>query len=227
MDIVDAPVEHVYNVPCTLAPVFPGEQVGLDQGREKLDIARRTARVVRLEGGNDVVLQPLIRARLGMLDLEWFKREVRYCQAPNGLVNDRVRQIGGRYRDSTDFDFMMRMGVWIENLSLPAVLNECMLQSYSGTIRLFPNTENLGPARFDNLRAVGAFLVSASYDGRIVSPVTLLSEGGSRVRMVNPWGDRAVQVTRIPDQMPIPIQREGGILHFETEGGQRYRVESV
>ena len=91
-----------------------------------------------------------------MLDLEWFKREVRYCSLTNGVANDRVRQIGGRYEDATDFDFMMRMGIWTENLALPAVLNECMMQSYAGVIHLFPNTRNLGPARFENLRAAGS-----------------------------------------------------------------------
>jgi hypothetical protein len=44
----------------------------------------------------------------------------------------------GRYRDSTDFNYMSRMGIWIENFSLPAVLNECLMQSYTGVIRLFP-----------------------------------------------------------------------------------------
>ena len=68
---------------------------------------------------------------------------------------------------------MMRMGVWTENLSLPAVLNECLLQSYTGVIRLFPNTRRLGAASFRNLRAVGAFLVSASYDGKAVSTAEL------------------------------------------------------
>ena len=29
LDILNAPAEHVYNVPITLAPVFPGEQVGI------------------------------------------------------------------------------------------------------------------------------------------------------------------------------------------------------
>ncbi len=62
---------------------------------------------------------------------------------PNGTAFDGVRQIGGRYRDRTDSDLMKRMGVWVENLSLPAVLNECMLQSWAGAIRLFPNTKNL------------------------------------------------------------------------------------
>jgi len=32
------------------------------------------------------------------------------------------------------FDIMMRMGVWTENLLLSALLNECMLQSYSGIL---------------------------------------------------------------------------------------------
>ncbi len=144
LDVPGAPAEWVYNVPVTLAPVFPGEQVGLGVGQDHLELARRTARTVRLEGGNDLVYQPLIRARLGMLDLDWFKKEVRYCRLPNGIANDRVRQTGGRYHDTGDFDFMMRMGVWTENLSLPGVLNECVLQSYTGVIRLFPNTNNLG-----------------------------------------------------------------------------------
>ncbi len=146
--MVDAPEEHVYNVPVTLAPVFPGEQVGIGRGAEHWALARHTASVVRLEGGNDLVYQPLIRARLGMLDLDWFKREVRYCSLSNGVANDRVRQTIGRYDDSSDFDGMMYIGFWTENFALPAVLNECMMQSYTGIIRLFPNTQNLGPARF-------------------------------------------------------------------------------
>ncbi len=93
---------------------------------------------MRLEGGNDLVSQPLIRARLGLLDLEWFKRQIEYCMLPDGVSNDRVRESGGRYSLTTDFDFMMRMGLWCENFAVPVVLNECMLQSYTGKIRLFP-----------------------------------------------------------------------------------------
>jgi hypothetical protein len=227
VDVVNAPIGWIYNIPVTLAPVFPGERVGLDSKREDLEIARRTARTIRLEGGNDVVYQPFIRARLGMLDLDWFKKEVAYSRLPNGIVNDRVRQVGGRYKDATDFDFMMRMGVWTENLSLPGVLNECLLQSYSGTLRVFPNTQNLGPARFRNLRAAGAFLVSAAWDGRTVSDVEILSERGTPVRFVHPWGGRSVNVVRLRDQKVIPSQSAGDALQFNTEPGERYRVRPV
>jgi alpha-L-fucosidase 2 len=218
LDIVNAPAEHVYNVPVTLAPVFPAEQVGLDRHRELLDLARRTAQTVRLEGGNDLVWQPLARARLAMLDLDWFKREVAYSMTPLGVANDRCRQIDGRYRDETSFDFMMRMGVWTENLSLPAVLNECMLQSYAGVIRLFPNTNNLGKARFRNLRAAGAFLVSASWDGKIVLDVTLKSERGGQARVVSPW--KAMRVTTGGTLVPSTIS--DGVASFKTEPSTGY-----
>jgi hypothetical protein len=172
-----------------------------------------------------LVYQPLIRARLGMLDLEWFKNEVRYCTLPNGISNDRVRQIDGRYDDDTDFDFMMRMGVWTENLSLPAVLNECMLQSYTGVIRLFPNTQGLGHASFTNLRAMGAFLLSASYAGNAVSGVTLFSEKGAPAKLVHPWPEAHLQVTRVKDGQLVTVSVKGEIAQFPTQAGERYRIE--
>jgi hypothetical protein len=64
LDVLNAPPEYVYNVPVTLAPVFPGEQVGIGRNEEYVEIAMRTAGTMRLEGGNDLVYQPLIRARL-------------------------------------------------------------------------------------------------------------------------------------------------------------------
>ena len=217
LDVPGAPAEWIYNVPVTLAPVFPGEQVGIGVNAQQLEIAKRTARTVRLEGGNDLVYQPFIRARLGMLDVAWFKQEVHYCLLPNGIANDRVRQTGGRYAETTDFDFMMRMGVWTENLSLPGVLNECMLQSYTGVIRLFPNTKNLGPAKFRDLRAAGAFLVSASWNGRSVADVSILSEKGSPLRLVSPWPKLKVTPA-------VEIKYEGETAVIPTRAGQRYTI---
>jgi hypothetical protein len=223
LDVAGAPQEVVYNVPVTLAPVFPGEQAGLGSPPQVLEVARRTARGVRLEGGNDLVWQPMARARLGMLDLEWFKREVRYSMTPLGVANDRVRQTGGRYSDATDFDFMMRMGVWTENLSLPAVLNECLLQSYDGVIRLFPNRASLGRARFRDLRAAGAFLVSASWDGKVVSDVSLKSEKGALARVANPWGAKRVEV-RDASATPVSVTEREGALELPTKPGVSYTL---
>ena len=224
LDISNAPPEHVYNVPITLAPVFPGEQVGLDTGQKFLEIATLTAKTMRLEGGNDLVSQPLIRARLGMLDRSSFKKQIDYCMLPDGVSNDRIRESGGRYSLTTDFDFMMRMGLWCENFAVPAVLNECMLQSYTGTIRLFPNTLNLGPASFENLRAVGALLVSAAHDGNQVVRFEVFSEKGAKLLFVNPWGQKPVRITRLHDGRPVEAQNEGGLWSLPTEAGERYSI---
>jgi alpha-L-fucosidase 2 len=67
LDVVNAPHEFVYNVPVTLAPVFPAEQVGLGSKPELLELARRTARTVRLEGGNDLVCSPSFGRASGLL----------------------------------------------------------------------------------------------------------------------------------------------------------------
>jgi hypothetical protein len=224
LDIVGAPVEHIYNFPITLAPVFPGEQVGLGAGEEYLEIARRTAQTIRLEGGNDLVSQSLIRARLGMLDLKWFKSQMEYGMLPDGVSNDRLRQSGGRYALTTDFDFMMRMGLWCENLAVPVVLNECMLQSYTGVIRLFPNTENLGPARFEKLRATGAFLVSAAHDGKSVVQLTILSEKGKTLRFAAPWKGKDVKIIRLSDGKRIAHTQDGSEFHADTVAGETYSI---
>ena len=224
VDVVNAPVGHLYNIPITLAPVFPGEQVGIGLNSQYWDIAKRTARTISLEGGNDLVFQPMIRARLGMLDLEWFKKEVRYCSLPNDVANDRVRQSGGRYAQALDFDFMMHMGFWCENFSLPAVLNECMMQSYAGLIRVFPNTHNLGPARFENLRAVGAFLVSATYNGNKVTHFSLYSEKGKTAKLVSPWGGKGLRIIRSNDHGQVQVALNDDVATFDTRVGETYQI---
>ena len=159
-----------------------------------------------------------------MLDFEWFKQEVRYCRVPNGVANDRVRQSGGRYAQSLDFDYMMHMGFWCENFSLPAVLNECMMQSYTGSIRIFPNTHNLGPARFDKLRAVGAFLVSATYDGGKVTHFSLYSEKGKTAKLVSPWAEKELRVIRASDRQQVQVAFKGDLAICETQADETYLI---
>ena len=139
------------------------------------------------EGGNDLVFYNLQAARIGMLDLERFKRQINYSLMPNGTASDRVMQVHGRYRDQSNYGFMDRMGIWFENFALPVVINECLMQSYNGTIRLFPNWPLEKDAEFNNLRAAGAFLVNASLKDGKVSKVEVYSEAGSTLKMLLPW----------------------------------------
>jgi hypothetical protein len=179
--------EIVYNTPNSLMTVFPGEEHGLHSSPEELTLLANTLANHRNEGGNELVFRSLQAARLSRLDLEKFKRQVAYCTLPNGTCTDMVLQIHGRYSEGTPYDFMARMGVWIENFALPAVVNECLMQSYTGTIRLFPNWPTDVRAEFHQLRAVGAFLVSALFDRGEVQWVRVVSERGQPLRLILPW----------------------------------------
>lgn len=198
--LVSVPGEHsqvVYNVPNALITVFPGEDHGLHSDSATLAILKNTFENQQNEGGNDLVFRNLQAARIGMLDIEKFKRQINYCLLPNGTASDRAMQVHGRYDDNGDYGFMDKMGVWFENFALPVVINECLLQSYDGTIRLFPNWPAGKDAEFHNLRAAGAFLVSATLENGKVSGIRITSEAGSRLRIFLPWKNGGTMVNSL------------------------------
>jgi hypothetical protein len=179
--------EVVYNCPASLMSVFPGEELGLHSPPDQYAIALNTYRNQQNEGGNDLVFLNVQAARLGILDLDKFKRQIEYCLLPDGTCSDMVLQIHGRYSNNTPFDFMAPMGIWFENFSLPFVLNECLFQSYSGELRFFPNWPKEKNAEFKSLRAVGAFLVSARWNDGQVQWIEILSEAGKPLNILSPW----------------------------------------
>ncbi|MGG6309420.1 glycosyl hydrolase family 95 catalytic domain-containing protein [Paenibacillus macerans] len=215
--------EVVYNVPVPLAAVFPGEEHGLHSAPDDYRIAVNTYLNHRNEGGNELVFYHLAGARLGVLDLERFKRQIAYCELPNGTCTDRVLMSGGRYRDTTDFDFMSRMGIWFENFALPAVINECLLQSYNGTLRLFPNWPDERRAEFGGLRAAGGFLVSAAFAGGEVQWVEIVCEAGAPLKLHVPWRDGAY-CTRSGRPGEEPPRITGELLELETSKGETIRL---
>ena len=190
--IVSVPGEHdqvVYNVPNALISVFPGEDHGIHSDPETIELVKNTFLNQQNEGGNDLVFKNLQAARIGMLDLEKFKRQINYSLLPNGTAADRAMQVHGRYNDFGNYGFMDHMGVWFENFALPVVINECLIQSYNGSIRLFPNWPAEKDAEFHNLRAAGAFLVSARMRKGRIENVRILSEAGNKLTLVTPKGE--------------------------------------
>ncbi|MFZ4861113.1 glycosyl hydrolase family 95 catalytic domain-containing protein [Sphingobacterium sp. Mn56C] len=181
--------QTVYNVPLPLFSVFPGEEHGLHSDDSTKRILFNTYANQRNEGGNDLVFIHMQAARIGKLDLEDFKRQVRYCLLPNGTATDMVMQTGGRYSDQSDYAYMSRMGIWFENFALPAVINECLIQGYNGSIVLFPNWNIKNDAAFEQLRTVGAFLVSAKLENGKVRNIKVHSEKGQKLELLLPGQD--------------------------------------
>lgn len=95
-------------------------------------------------------------------------------------------------------NFLFDMGGGgIENCSgIPGGLNEMVLQSHEGCLRLFPCWPKNRPARFEGLRAHGAFLVSSEMANGQVQFVRIVSEKGKSCTIANPWPDKSVSVLR-------------------------------
>ncbi len=102
----------------------------------------------------------------------------------------------------------------IENLStVPNTLQEMMLQSYEGILRIFPNwPRNSQPeASFFGFRAYGAFLVDASLKDGKVEQVRIVNTKGRKCVVENPWGKNGVCIVSFPDGSSAEIRE----MHIE------------
>ncbi len=125
----------------------------------------------------------------------------------------------GDQSDKGYSDFRYRPFTLEGNFAAAAGLQEMLLQSYSGTIRVFPAI----PARwrdvsFKGLRAEGAFVVSANRkDGRVQS-VEVLAEAGGPLRFENPFGADDYSLTGVEAGS---TKRDGRDLLLDMSPGQR------
>lgn len=118
--------------------------------------------------------------------------------------------------------FVLGGGGGFENVSgVPATINEMLLQSHAGVIRLFAVWPREKNARFVRLRTVGAFLVSAELRDQQVSPVTIESERGRNCILDNPWPGQAVSLQRGDGAVE---RLTGDTLRFGTRPGERLRL---
>lgn len=108
-----------------------------------------------------------------------------------------------------------------EKTALIETINSMMLQTLDSTLYLFPDWLK-SPASFTRLRTKGAFLVSADYNGEIVSNLKIFSEKGTRCYLHNPWKANAIQVTE--DGKPIAVRKDGERYTFLTKAGSTYML---
>ena len=107
-----------------------------------------------------------------------------------GIPAEEILKHYGRNRELFRLDngLYNHKGGCLENVSLGAsMLNEMMLQSRKGVLRVFPNWKKELNCEFRDLRADGAFLVSAKLEDGFVRFVEIRSEKGAPLTVVNPF----------------------------------------
>lgn len=125
--------------------------------------------------------------------------------------------------------WITQTGGGIETLSaVPMTINEMMMQSYEGVVRIFPNWNPKKDASFEKLRAYGAFLVSSSLRKGKIENVIILSEKGNPVTLQNPWKERdsKVFVTEASSGSPVEFIQKNSKITFKTEAGKKYLITS-
>ncbi len=187
-----------------LQHIYPASQVGFSSGEKLLRIAKNTYFINdrRLDDNGSNSYLPA-GARIGVdpdFLIEGIHRNIKEFALPNRLF----RHHGGG----------------IEHLTtVPATINEMLLQSYEGVIRLFPCWNRKMSASFKNLRADGAFLVSAELENEQIKSLTVTSLKG---RICNVECADIKSIVRESDKTEMPFRRNGNTVSFETEENAKY-----
>ena len=139
-----------------------------------------------------------------------YRSALRAWMHPNGLVWGMSLQKYGR------------SGGWTETLSCMAPLQDMLLQSWDGAIRLFPWWPLDREVSFSNWRAQGAFLVDAACNGGEVTRFTVRSEKGEDCLVHGAWTVTDASGAVIPQD-----KDKFGRSRFKTVAGGLYQLKAV
>ena len=107
--------------------------------------------------------------------------------------------------------------------AIPSCINEMLLQSYEGMIRVFPAWPVSRDASFEDLRTYGAFLVSSAKKNGEVQYIKITSEKGRTCIVENPWNGKKPTVTE--DGKPITPKINGDLITFPTQLDKIYLIK--
>lgn len=110
-------------------------------------------------------------------------------------------------------------------------INSMLIQSNVETVKVFPNWLSNQTASFVNLRARGAYVVSAWYDGEKdkVTKIEITSEKQDKISIVNNMGK--VKITDSENKAMEFVEKitsyASGIITFTCKIGEKYTIEGV
>lgn len=139
---------------------------------------------------------------------------------------DRVIEAIKGWKPESNGIVSQKRGGGIETAGIIEAINNMLLQSHDGVIRLFPNWDDQTDAEFTRLRAVGAFLVTARFsalDGAI-GGVQIFSEKGTTCTVQSPFEGSPITVTRTDSQEAIATIEADGEFTFKTDAGVTYNI---
>ncbi|GMV92910.1 MAG: hypothetical protein AMXMBFR82_26880 [Candidatus Hydrogenedentota bacterium] len=219
----DTPLAHSHRHHSHLMAIHPLGLITLDGSDEDRAIIRDSLHEIRVKGTGEWTgwaypWMSLIASRAGYGNMAWQMLDM-YANAfikPNTFhVNGDPRIFGVTLFDYEPMTLEAGFGS-------AAATMEMLLQSWGGRIRLFPTMpDRWNDAYFENLRAEGAFVVTAKLEDDEVVGAVIASEAGMPCEIANPWPDAKVTVSRMDSDEPTQ-SLDGAIIQFKTNKGGRY-----
>ncbi len=213
------------------SPVFPSGVIGLGQEGSKLFGQMKTTALLYGSEATGWDPVPIVLARLGLedelkTDLGRFpSRWQIYCNGWGhwGLEGEVNKDAEWFFRTNTVRDInsedKFQLPMWqfrhmsMESMSvLATAMNESLLQSHDGVLRVFPASRN---GRF-TLHAQGGFVVSAEKIGGEVQWICVKSLSGNTFKLQLPWQNAALHSSLKKKSKLV----EGEISEIKTKKGE-------
>ncbi len=186
--------------------IFPAGAIGQESDPALLGICRNTiAAMSRWHDNNGFS--------------SWYTACARVGYDPNSILAHLREECDQRSYPNLVLNYG---GGGIENVAGFLAVNEMLMQSHEGIIRLFPDWPRNQNARFGDLRAVGAFLVSAEWRDGAVEGVRIRSEKGRACTVQNPWPGRKGRLVRGGKAAELAA---GACFNFRTAAGETIELE--
>ncbi|MEV4509926.1 discoidin domain-containing protein [Dactylosporangium sp. NPDC049525] len=187
--------------------IHPGEVLGLASSAADRQIAVNTINAMNSWGQDNSFPKVFTQAaRVGypaQTLIDQLKGQINQKLAPNLRIKDPSHGL--------------------EKSAAVEAIDNLLLQSDNGVIRVFPVWPTSRNAQFVNLREKGAFLVSSQLTGGQVTYVDITSQAGRPVALLNPWGTRPVTVTRV-GAGTVAYTTPNGTISFPTQSGATYQI---
>ncbi|MDR1492886.1 MAG: hypothetical protein LBT05_09220 [Planctomycetaceae bacterium] len=188
--------------------IYPAGQIGLDSDAKLLEISRNTIEAKQswldFNGSNSFFPTAV---RIG-IDAETILQQLaRYSQHtyPNGFQKDNPHGI--------------------ENWStVPNTVNEMLCMGRQNIVRLFPVWSRNKNALFHQIRLEGAFLISAELKNGEVVYLSIFSEQGRTLNLLNPWQDKKIKVKDSDNNEQI---YDGEQIQINTKSKTIYQLQVV
>ena len=160
--------------------IYPAEAISLDSKEELLSVARNTiGEMQRWQDYNT--------------GSSFFMAAIRVGYDSSVIMNELHKYAVHTYPNG----FQLNNPHGIENSCVVAnALDEMLCMSVGNTIRLFVGFPGNQSAGFKDIRARGAFLVSARLTNGVVSNLHIKSEKGKDFTLVNPWPGKRMLLSR-------------------------------